>query len=203
MSQPAADTTRRRAPRASSARAVGRCSSRSTPRSRSLKLYPVENATVQKALDDLDATAAAPLLAIEAELEVRLAGDFIFVNATRLRLELDNYASFSHILAVLRAFDDRRAAVHCDGRTARVADPSSACCSSLAERGQPDERFEELDERLAGGQVRGLGIERCTPTEERRPTPSRPRRRPSGSIPRASRSPRTSSPACGWAARPA
>jgi hypothetical protein len=71
---------------------------------RSLKLYPVENATVQKALDDLDATARA-LLAIEADLEVRLAGDFIFVNATRLRLELDNYASFSHILAVLRAFD--------------------------------------------------------------------------------------------------
>ena len=71
---------------------------------RSLKLYPVENATVQKALDDLE-TAARALLAVESDLELRLAGDFIFVNATRLRLELDNYASFSHILAVLRAFD--------------------------------------------------------------------------------------------------
>ena len=39
---------------------------------RSLKLYPVENATVQKALDDLDATARA-LLAVENDLELRLA----------------------------------------------------------------------------------------------------------------------------------
>jgi hypothetical protein len=70
---------------------------------RSLKLYPVENATVQKALDDLHAAARA-LVAIEADLEIRLAGDFIFVNSTRLRLELDNYASFSHILTMFRAF---------------------------------------------------------------------------------------------------
>src|SRR5262249_51649208 len=73
------------------------------PALRSLKLYPVENTTVQKALDDLDASARS-LLALENDLEIRLAGDFIFVNATRLRLELDNYASFSHILAMLRAF---------------------------------------------------------------------------------------------------
>jgi len=71
---------------------------------RSLKLYPVENATVQKALDDLE-TSARALLAVESDLELRLAGDFIFVNATRLRLELDNYASFSHILTMLRAFE--------------------------------------------------------------------------------------------------
>ena len=88
---------------------------------RSLKLYPVENATVQKALDDLDATARA-LLAIEADLEIRLAGDFIFVNATRLRLELDNYASFSHILAMLRAFEIGALRIHSSGGAARVAD---------------------------------------------------------------------------------
>ena len=63
---------------------------------------------MQKALDDLDVTAQA-LLAIESDLEVRLAGDFIFVNATRLRLELDNYASFSHILADAPGVRDRRA----------------------------------------------------------------------------------------------
>ena len=40
---------------------------------RSLKLYPVENATVQKALDDLDATARA-LLAIEGVDGVNLSG---------------------------------------------------------------------------------------------------------------------------------
>src|SRR5207247_1446955 len=68
---------------------------------RSLKLYPIENAQVQKALDDLTATTKH-LLDVEKEVELRLQGEFLFVNATRLRLDLDNYASFSHILGVLR-----------------------------------------------------------------------------------------------------
>src|SRR5260370_16696293 len=68
---------------------------------RSLKLYPVENTQVQRSLDDLTKTAAT-LLAVEEEVEIRLAGDFVFVNSTRLRLGLDNYASFSHVLGVLR-----------------------------------------------------------------------------------------------------
>ncbi len=68
---------------------------------RSLKLYPIENAQVQKALDDL-AVQTKHLLDVERELEVRLQGEFIFVNSTRLRLDLDNYASFSHILGIFR-----------------------------------------------------------------------------------------------------
>jgi HD-GYP domain-containing protein (c-di-GMP phosphodiesterase class II) len=68
---------------------------------RSLKLYPIENAQVQRALDDLVATTKQ-LLDVEREIELRLQGEFIFVNSTRLRLDLDNYASFSHILGVLR-----------------------------------------------------------------------------------------------------
>ena len=68
---------------------------------RSLKLYPLENAQVQKALDDLNRTAQG-ILAREHEIELRMTGEFIFVNATRLRLDLDNYASFSHVLGVLR-----------------------------------------------------------------------------------------------------
>jgi HD-GYP domain-containing protein (c-di-GMP phosphodiesterase class II) len=68
---------------------------------RSLKLYPVENEQVQRALDEVTASAAR-LLEIEDDLEVRVAGEFIFVNATRLRLDLDNFASFSHVLTTLR-----------------------------------------------------------------------------------------------------
>jgi HD-GYP domain-containing protein (c-di-GMP phosphodiesterase class II) len=68
---------------------------------RSLKMYPVENPVVQKALDDIAASATG-IVAREQELELRLTGEFIFVNATRLRLDLDNYASFSHVLGVLR-----------------------------------------------------------------------------------------------------
>ena len=68
---------------------------------RSLKLYPLENAQVQKALDDLYASTRH-LLDVEPELELRLQGEFIYVNSTRLRLALENYASFSHVLAVMR-----------------------------------------------------------------------------------------------------
>jgi HD-GYP domain-containing protein (c-di-GMP phosphodiesterase class II) len=36
-------------------------------------------------------------------VELRVSNEFIFVNSTRLRLDLDNYASFSQILSALRA----------------------------------------------------------------------------------------------------
>lgn len=71
---------------------------------RALKLYPVENATVQKALDELQSAAVA-LLQREPEVELRLSGDFLFVNGTRLRLELDNFAAFSNLLTTFRAFE--------------------------------------------------------------------------------------------------
>ena len=67
---------------------------------RSLKLYPLENAQVQKSLDDL-ARSAQQILEREQEIELRGTGEFLFVNSTRLRLDLDNYASFSHVLGVL------------------------------------------------------------------------------------------------------
>jgi HD-GYP domain-containing protein (c-di-GMP phosphodiesterase class II) len=130
---------------------------------RSLKLYPVENATVQKALDDLEAASRA-LLAQEAELEIRLAREFIFVNATRLRLELDNYASFSHVLAMLRAFEIGALRIHSsvDRREWQIF---LSLLLSLSERGQPDERFEGLHERLHAAEVHGLEIERASQSE--------------------------------------
>ena len=69
---------------------------------RAVKLYPVENAAVQKALADLT-RQTNELIASDGELEVRISGEFIFINQTRLRLDLDNFASFSHLLALLRA----------------------------------------------------------------------------------------------------
>lgn len=68
---------------------------------RSIKLYPVENAAVQKALEDL-ATIAQEIIAHEHDLEFRVSGEFIFLNSTRLRLDLDNYASFSYLLSLCR-----------------------------------------------------------------------------------------------------
>jgi len=69
---------------------------------RAVKLYPVENAAVQKALADLTAQTKE-LIVGEGELELKMSGEFIFVNQTRLRLDLDNFASFSHLLSLFRA----------------------------------------------------------------------------------------------------
>jgi HD-GYP domain-containing protein (c-di-GMP phosphodiesterase class II) len=69
---------------------------------RAVKLYPVENAAVQKALSDL-ASQSREIASREGELDIRMSGEFIFVNHTRLRLELENFASFSHLLSVFRA----------------------------------------------------------------------------------------------------
>jgi HD-GYP domain-containing protein (c-di-GMP phosphodiesterase class II) len=68
---------------------------------RVIRLYPPENEAVRNALNDL-VNAGKILLDQDRELELRTSGEFIFVNSTRLRLDLDNYASFSHLLAVLR-----------------------------------------------------------------------------------------------------
>jgi HD-GYP domain-containing protein (c-di-GMP phosphodiesterase class II) len=68
---------------------------------RAIRLYPVENAAVQRALDDL-ANLVNELVRAESEIEVRVSGEFLFVNGIRLRLDLDNYASFSHVLALFR-----------------------------------------------------------------------------------------------------
>jgi HD-GYP domain-containing protein (c-di-GMP phosphodiesterase class II) len=127
---------------------------------RSLKLYPVENATVQKTLYDLD-DAGRRLLELESELELRLAGDFIFVNATRLRLELDNYASFSHILTILRAFEigALRITQAVDRREWQIF---LSLLLSLSERTEPDARFDELVERLEAARVQGITVERAT-----------------------------------------
>src|SRR5208282_1852567 len=63
---------------------------------------PIENAAVVRALDELTHATHA-LLKQEHELEFRTSGEFIFINSTRLRLDLDNYASFSHLLTLFRS----------------------------------------------------------------------------------------------------
>ena len=69
---------------------------------RAIRLYPVENEAVKKALDDLTAVTTE-ILTREGEFELRVTSEFIFINQTRLRLDLDNYASFTQILSVFRA----------------------------------------------------------------------------------------------------
>jgi HD-GYP domain-containing protein (c-di-GMP phosphodiesterase class II) len=69
---------------------------------RAIKLYPVENEAVKKSLDDLTAVTTE-ILTREGEFELRVTSEFIFINQTRLRLDLDNYASFTQILSLFRS----------------------------------------------------------------------------------------------------
>ncbi len=112
---------------------------------RNLKLYPVENAVVQKALEEL-AGLANDLLAGDGECEFRLAGEFLFLNSTRMKLDLDNYTSFSYILGRCR-----EAGVGSVRFTTRPAVRDWTILLSFLSSPQgrtPDDRYETLLRRM-------------------------------------------------------
>jgi hypothetical protein len=65
-----------------------------------LKLYPVENETVQQALAELHSLMERVVHA-DGGAEVRVVGDFFFLNETRLRLDLSNFATFGSFASAL------------------------------------------------------------------------------------------------------
>lgn len=123
---------------------------------RAVKLYPVENAAVQKALADLTAQTRE-LIGTEGELELKVSGEFIFVNSTRLRLDLDNFASFSHLLALLRA-----AGIGAITITDAVTAKDWLVFLSVLQAGgsdDPSERFVQLLGKLEGAGVTAFMLE--------------------------------------------
>jgi HD-GYP domain-containing protein (c-di-GMP phosphodiesterase class II) len=67
---------------------------------RAIRLYPVENAAVQKALHELSVATDAVVRAQDG-CELRCVGDYLFINETRIRLMMDNYAAVANVLAML------------------------------------------------------------------------------------------------------
>jgi HD-GYP domain-containing protein (c-di-GMP phosphodiesterase class II) len=135
---------------------------------RSLKLYPIENATAQKSLDDLQAAALA-ILTPMGELDLRLSGDFIFVNGTRLRLELDNYASFSNILAALTSVDvgELRVLAGIERREWQIFLGNLLALLPRAGEGQGPELLMELRDKLALAGVTHLEVDPPVESEEK------------------------------------
>ena len=128
---------------------------------RAVKLYPVENVAVQKALAEV-AAQSRDLAKSEGELELRISGEFLFVNQVRLRLELDNFASFSHLLSLFRG---------CGIGTLQIAPTVSEkdwlIFFSLIQApasDNPEERLEQLQTKLAGAGVATLAL--APPTEQ-------------------------------------
>ena len=123
---------------------------------RAIKLYPVENAAVQKALEELG-MVSREFVAAEGELEIRVTGEFIFVNATRLRLDLDNYASFSHVLALYRAAGIGSQQV-ADNVTARDWLVFLSLLQAPGGGESPSARFEQLQAKLEAASIRAFSL---------------------------------------------
>lgn len=122
---------------------------------RALKLYPVENTAVQNALDELQ-NASRAFVAVEQEAELRLSGDFLFLNSVRLRLELDNFAAFSGVLSVLRTFDVGVLTIH--GAVER-REWLAFLSILLALANQPsDDRYVSLVERMGSASLSNIDI---------------------------------------------
>ena len=130
---------------------------------RSLKLYPVENTTVQNALDELASTATS-FLAAENEIELRLSGDFMFLNSVRLRLELDNFAAVSGVLSMFRAFDIGVLRVH-PGAERREWLAFLSILLTLAPQAA-DDRYVVLIERMGQAQLPSIEVEPMTAAAE-------------------------------------
>jgi HD-GYP domain-containing protein (c-di-GMP phosphodiesterase class II) len=65
-----------------------------------LKLYPVENETVQQSIADLHDLVDG-IVKVDGSAEIRVVGDFFFLNETRLRLDLTNFSTFGAFASAL------------------------------------------------------------------------------------------------------
>jgi HD-GYP domain-containing protein (c-di-GMP phosphodiesterase class II) len=128
---------------------------------RAIKLYPLEHTAVQKTLAELS-QVAEELRAEEGELEFRVSGEFIFLNATRLRLDLSNYATFGHILTLCKLAGIGAIHVGTDG-TAR---DWTVLLSLLGgeTKNSPPQRFAEIQSRLKDVKIETFQLDAPTET---------------------------------------
>ena len=129
---------------------------------RAIKLYPVEHTAVQKTLAELS-QIAEELRAEEGELEFRVSGEFIFINSTRLRLDLSNYATFGHILTLCKIAGV--GAIHV-GPSGSARDWTVLLSLLGAEaKGGPKERYQEIITRLKETKIETFQLDEPTETQ--------------------------------------
>jgi HD-GYP domain-containing protein (c-di-GMP phosphodiesterase class II) len=123
---------------------------------RAIRLYPVENEAVKNALADVTAVANE-ILEREEEFELKVTSEFIFINQTRLRLDLDNYASFSQILSLCRNAGVGTITVHA-GVAARDWLVLLSLLQAPSGKQEAEERFYEVSEKLEQGGVKMIEV---------------------------------------------
>lgn len=126
---------------------------------RKMKLYPLEHAAVQRGLADL-AAVAEEMCSVHGELALSISGEFVFVNGARMRLDLNNYAAFGHLLSTFGA--SAVAGLKLEGN-AGTRD-WMVLLSALAgqEPGTQDERFRALAQRLQQAGVGAFELEQAS-----------------------------------------
>jgi HD-GYP domain-containing protein (c-di-GMP phosphodiesterase class II) len=128
---------------------------------RAIKLYPLEHSAVQKTLGELS-QVAEELRAEEGELEFRISGEFIFINSTRLRLDLSNYATFGHILTLCKV--GGIGTIHV-GTSGTARDWTVLLSLLGAEtKSAPAQRFNEIVTRLGETKIESFQLEPPTET---------------------------------------
>jgi HD-GYP domain-containing protein (c-di-GMP phosphodiesterase class II) len=120
---------------------------------RALKLYPLENQTVQNAVAEME-SAARWLLDREEGISLRFVGEQCFLNDLRLRIDLGNYATFGGVGRLL----DRHGAGELEVEPAVTRSDWVATLSLLAEEADPLNPFERLVERMERVRVRHIGL---------------------------------------------
>src|SRR5665213_674868 len=130
---------------------------------RTVKMYPPDNPVVQKTMQEV-VRLSNELLRNEREVELRVSGEFIFINATRLRLDLENYASFSRIIG---AFRDAGVGL-CRIREGSAVRDWVTFLTLLqnAAVGEPDGRLYALGEKLAAAKVTAFELGAETDLDE-------------------------------------
>ena len=131
---------------------------------RAIRLYPVEHTAVQKNLAEL-AQIAREILDREQELDLRIAGEFLFINSTRLRLDLTNYATFGYLLRVFKQAGVGAVRVH---SAATPRDWLVLLSMFDAQTPlEPSERLAEIAEHLAKTSITELEVIAPTDDEDR------------------------------------
>ena len=131
---------------------------------RALRIYPLENATVQNTIDELDRIVKR-LLATEGMVELRLVGDFLFLNEARLRLNLADYAAFSAVAGLFHRHGIGEIEIE-NGFDRRDLAP---LLSLLVQEGSGDEEaFDRFRQRLAQSTARHVKVAEAIPAQEDR-----------------------------------
>ena len=128
-----------------------------------LRLYPVENETVQQAITELHSLVHR-IGRAEGAVEVRVVGDFFFLNEIRLRLDLSNFSTFGSFARALQ--DHGIGAVEV---LPGVERSEWAPFLSMLLRGPTgDYPFESFRDRFAATPVEHIEIRAVTEVEEPR-----------------------------------